>query len=32
MPGTVDEQILDALRSKRTLADLVLGESWREWI
>jgi SNF2 family DNA or RNA helicase len=31
-PGTVDEQILDALRGKRTLADLVLGETWREWI
>ena len=30
-PGTVDERILDALRSKRDLANAVLGE-WQEWI
>lgn len=31
-PGTVDERILEALRSKRDIANEVLGESWREWI
>lgn len=31
-PGTVDERILEALRSKRDIANEVLGEQWREWI
>lgn len=31
-PKTVDERILEALRSKRDIANEVLGEQWREWI
>lgn len=31
-PGTVDERILEALRSKRDIANEVLGEEWRTWI
>lgn len=31
-PGTVDERILDALRSKFDVASEVLGEQWRDWI
>jgi SNF2 family DNA or RNA helicase len=31
-PDTVDEKIIDALRAKKNLADLVLGDRWREWI
>jgi len=31
-PGTVDERIIDALRSKHEIAGEVLGEQWRTWI
>ena len=31
-PGTVDERIIDALRSKHEIASEVLGEKWRTWI
>lgn len=31
-PGTVDEKITAALREKKTVADLVMGEGWKEWI
>jgi len=31
-PGTIDEKIVDALRNKIRLADLVLGENAREWL
>jgi hypothetical protein len=29
---TVDEKIVDALRNKIKIADLVLGEDAREWL
>lgn len=31
-PGTVDEKIINALRSKHEVASEVLGEQWRTWI
>lgn len=31
-PGTVDERIIEALRSKHEIASEVLGEQWRTWI
>lgn len=31
-PGTVDEVILKALREKKNIADLITGDSYREWI
>jgi SNF2 family DNA or RNA helicase len=30
--GTVDEKIIKALRSKKNVASLVLGDEWRQWI
>jgi SNF2 family DNA or RNA helicase len=30
--GTVDEKIIKALRDKKTIADLVTGDGWKEWI
>lgn len=30
--GTVDEKILDSLRSKKNLADLVTGDAARDWL
>lgn len=30
--GTVDEKIIQALRGKKAIADLVTGDGWREWI
>lgn len=32
VPGTVDERIVSSLRSKKHIADAVLGEEWREWL
>lgn len=29
---TLDEKILQALRQKKSMADLVTGDAWREWI
>ena len=31
-PGTIDEKILEALRSKINLAQTVLGEDFRAWL
>jgi SNF2 family DNA or RNA helicase len=31
-PKTIDEKIVDALRNKIKIADLVLGEDAREWL
>ena len=31
-PKTIDEKIVDALRNKIRIADLVLGEDAREWL
>ena len=31
-PKTIDEKIVDALRNKIKIADLVLGEAAREWL
>lgn len=31
-PGTVDERIVRCLKAKKSVADEVMGESWREWI
>lgn len=31
-PGTVDERIVDALRSKRSIADQITGDDPKEWI
>jgi SNF2 family DNA or RNA helicase len=30
--GTVDEKIIKALRDKKTIADLVTGDGWKQWI
>jgi len=29
---TLDKKVLETLRSKKNLADLITGDSWREWI
>ena len=31
-PKTIDEKIVDALRNKIKIADLVLGEDARDWL
>jgi hypothetical protein len=31
-PGTVEEKILQALRSKIDLSAAVTGDAWREWV
>jgi SNF2 family DNA or RNA helicase len=31
-PNTVDEKIVDALQKKMDIANLILGESARDWI
>ena len=31
-PKTIDEKIVDALRNKIKIADLVLGEAARDWL
>lgn len=31
-PGTVDQKIIDALRDKKNIADLVTGDGAREWL
>lgn len=31
-PGTVEPQILKALRNKINLSDLITGDNWREWV
>ncbi|MHC4647902.1 MAG: DEAD/DEAH box helicase [Planctomycetota bacterium] len=31
-PHTIDEKILEALRAKQDIANLVLREEWREWL
>lgn len=31
-PGTVDERIVKALMDKKSLADEIMGEQWREWL
>jgi Mesyanzhinovviridae DNA helicase len=31
-PGTVEEKIVNALRSKMHLSDAITGDEWREWI
>lgn len=31
-PGTVEEKILQTLRSKISLSDAVTGDNWREWV
>jgi SNF2 family DNA or RNA helicase len=31
-PGTVEEKILHALRSKMSLSDAVTGDGWKEWV
>jgi len=31
-PGTVEDKIIDTLRSKMELSNAITGDSWREWI
>jgi len=31
-PGTVDQKIISALRSKNNIARMVTGDKWRDWI
>lgn len=31
-PGTVEDKILHALRSKMSLSDAITGDNWREWV
>lgn len=30
--GTIDERVIDVLRAKKNVADLVTGDGWKEWI
>ena len=31
-PGTIDEKIIKALRSKKQVASTVMNEQWRDWL
>ena len=31
-PKTIDEKIFEALRNKKSLADSITGDNWKEWI
>lgn len=32
VPGTVEDKIIEALRNKINLADVISGDNYREWL